>query len=68
MASITVRELIRKLVSHGMDEEVFIGLGPNATPTGGAKLKTTSDVYSGSLSIGRYGVYLIPFEHVEIKD
>jgi len=68
MATLTVRELIKELLHHDMTDPVFVSLGPGSTPSGGAQVSHTTDVASGHLTTGKYGVYLMTSEHLEIKD
>lgn len=59
-----VRELIAELIRYDMDDDVLIGTGENATPSGHSEVHSVRD-YSRTLPInnnGRcmYGVYIIP--------
>lgn len=63
-----VRELVAELIKCDMDEDVFIGLGPNAIPSGHGSLHSVTD-YADSLprnSDGKcpYGVYIIPIDRL----
>lgn len=68
MTTMTVRELIRRLIELDMDEPVYIGLGPNLQPSGSAQVcRVNQHGPSSGITCG-YGVYLIPFEHLADKD
>jgi len=67
-----VRELIAELIKYDMEEDVFIGLGAKAIPSGSGKVHSVAD-YANSIprdSDGKcpFGVYLIPMEHLEVAD
>lgn len=59
-----VRELIAELIRYDMDDDVLIGLGENAIPSGKSDVHSVRD-YSSSLPINNegncsFGVYIIP--------
>jgi hypothetical protein len=56
--TLTVKELITKLLCHDMSEPVYIGLGPNSKPDGSAAILDVIEWESG-ITCG-FGVYLNP--------
>lgn len=59
-----VRELIAELIRYDMDDDVLIGLGENAIPSGKSDVHSVRD-YSSSLPSNNegsccFGVYIIP--------
>lgn len=59
--TITVKDLIKKLIEHDMDEPVYIGLGRHAKPTACAGIIDVADFSRGGIDF-EFGIYLIPFE------
>jgi hypothetical protein len=59
--TITVKDLIKKLIEHDMDEPVYIGLGKNSKPTACAGIIDVADYSRGGIDF-ELGIYLIPFE------
>ena len=67
-----VRELIAELIQYGMDEDVFIGLGPSAIPSDHGKVHSVVD-YANSIPRGSdgkcpFGVYVIPTDYLVCAD
>lgn len=65
-----VRELIAELVRHDMEEDIFVGLGPDTIPSGNSAVHSIRD-YSCVLPGGAdctFGVYIIPKLHLEKVD
>lgn len=59
-----VRELIAELIRYDMDDDVLIGLGESATPSGKSDIHSVRD-YSRALpsndeGLCSFGVYIIP--------
>lgn len=61
----TVKELIKELLEHDMDEPVFIGLGSRNTPKGSSGILSVTYFDSG-ITCG-YGVYITPADHLIIE-
>lgn len=68
MSTMTVRELIKHLITYDMEEPVYIGLGPDVEPNGAAQIYRVSPVNPGKDVPCGYGVYLVPFEHIQDAD
>jgi len=64
--TMTVKELIKELMEHDMDEPVFIGLGSRSIPDGSAEIMGVAEWSSGITC--NFGVYLNPREHLENHD
>ena len=66
MKSFTVRELVTKLMEYDMADEVFIGLGETAEPSGMAKVHGVIDIQKNTAKGCEFGIYIIPQEHLEV--
>ena len=64
--TMTVKELIKELMEHDMDEPVFIGLGSRSIPDGSAGIMGVAE-WPSNITCG-FGVYLNPREHLENHD
>jgi hypothetical protein len=65
--TITVKDLIKKLIEHDMDESVYIGLGRRAKPTACSGIIDVADYSIGGIDF-EFGIYLIPFESLTDAD
>ena len=64
--TMTVKELITELIDYGMDEPVYIGIGPRSIPDDSSDILSVSDFkFTSNITCG-VGVYLIPRDDLRL--